>query len=191
MKKNFSNAQINSVMERDGITRKSAIRKLGKMTERQLDEITPKSKAAPVIAPQAANPLPVTVAAKAAPAVTALPDVKMQAANDDTNKPEAPKAPVTPKPVVPQTAAGAARGEGIRLFKLSNVATLAKDENTTTKALFQHVYGPKGHTMTWEQRAKVVGLATAEEAARQFARMRGEKAGACIVVKAEPKPEKK
>lgn len=192
MKKNFSNAQITSVMERDGITRKSAIRKLGKMTERQLDEITPKFKAAPVTATQAANPLPVTVAAKAAPAVTALPDVKMQAANDDTNKqPEAPKATATPKPVVPQTAAGAARGEGIRLFKLSNVATLAKDENTTTKALFQHVYGPKGHTMTWEQRAKVVGLPTAEEAAKQFARMRGEKAGACIVVKAEPTPEKK
>ena len=190
MKKNFSNAQITSVMERDGITRKSAIRKLGKMTERQLEENTPKFKAAPVAAPTA-NPIPVTIAAKATPAVTALPDVKSRAANDDTNKqPEAPKAPATPKPVVPQTAAGAARGEGIRLFKLSNVATLAKDENTTTKALFQHVYGPKGHTMTWEQRAKVVGLATAEEAAKQFQKMRGEKAGACIV-KAEPKPEKK
>lgn len=188
MKKNFSNAQINSVMERDGITRKSAIRKLGKMTERQLDEITPKFKAAPVAASKA-NPIPVTVAAKATPAVTALPDVKSRAANDDTNKPEAPKAPATPKQVVPQTAAGAARGEGIRLFKLSNVATLAKDEGTTTKALFQHVYGPKGHTMTWEQRAKVVGLPTAEEAAKQFARMRGEKAGACIVAKEEPKAE--
>jgi hypothetical protein len=119
-------------------------------------------------------------------------DYKARAANDDTEKePEAPKAPVTPKVVVPQTAAGAARGEGIRLFKLSNIGTLAKDEGTTTKALFQHVYGPKGHTMTWEQRAKVVGLPTAEEAAKQFQRMRGEKAGACIVAKEEPKPEKK
>src|SRR5437899_1521464 len=188
MKKNFSNAQITSVMERDGITRKSAIRKLGKMTERQLGEITPKFKASPVTAAPQANPLPVTLATvtprnaaialnqeKALkPEVAA--DYKAQAANDDTNKqPEAPKAPATPKPVVPQTAAGAARGEGIRLYKLSNIATLAKDEGTTTKALFKHVYGERGHLMTWEQRAKATGLATAEEAAKQFARMRGEK----------------
>lgn len=193
MKNQFPVELITFATERFNITRKSAIRKLSKMTSSQLasfkSQFAP-TKAAPVTASQA-NPMPVTVAAKASPATTALPDVKMQAANDDTNKPEAPKAPVTPKPVVQQTAAGAARCEGIRLFKLSNVATLAKDEGTTTKALFQHVYGPKGHSMTWEQRAKVVGLATAEEAAKQFARMRGEKAGACIVVKAEPKPEKK
>jgi hypothetical protein len=185
MKNTFSNEQIQVVMEKSGITRKSALKKLGKMTPKELAALIP---ATPVTPRNAAIALNQENALK--PEVAA--DYKARAANDDTDKqPEAPKAPATPKPVVPQTAAGAARGEGIRLYKLSNVATLAKDENTTTKALFQHVYGPKGHTMTWEQRAKVVGLATAEEAAKQFARMRGEKAGSCIVVKAEPKPEKK
>jgi hypothetical protein len=171
MKNTFSNEQIQVVMEKSGITRKSALKKLGKMSAADLRALIP-TPPAPVV------------------------DVKTRAANDDTQV--APPAPVTapakattPEPPKPQTAAGAARGEGIRLYKLSNVATLAKDEGTTTKALFQHVYGPKGHTMTWEQRAKAVGLATAEEAAKQFQRMRGEKAGACLVVKAEPKPEKK
>lgn len=203
MKNQFPVELITFATERFNITRKSAIRKLSKMTSSQLasfkSQFAP-TKAAPVTAPQA-NPMPVTLATvtprnaaialnqeKALkPEVAA--DYKARAANDDTNKPEAPKAPATPKPVVPQTAAGAARGEGIRLYKLSNVATLAKDEGTTTKALFQHVYGPKGHTMTWEQRAKVVGLATAEEAAKQFMKMRGGKPQE--FVKAEPKPEKK
>jgi hypothetical protein len=133
-------------------------------------------------------------------------DVKAAAANDDTNQPVAPveAAPAATAPAKkqkrntpakeatqPQTAAGSARSEGIRLYKLSNVGVLAKDESTTTKALFQHVYGVKrGHLMTWVERAKAVGLATAEEAARAFARMRGGNPQE-FVVKAEPKPEKK
>ena len=172
MKNTFSSEQIQVVMEKSGITRKSALKKLSKMSAKELAALIP----------------------AAASAV----DVKSRQANDDSTVPavvttpapaKAKKAAPAPKPVVPQTAAGAARGEGIRLFKLSNVATLAKDENTTAKALFIHVYGPKGHTMTCEQRAKVVGLASAEEAAKQFARMRGAKPQE--FVKAEPKPEKK
>jgi hypothetical protein len=193
MKNTFSNEQIQVVMEKSGITRKSALKKLGKMTPKELAALT-----AGFVQKNAGVTVPVV-------------DVKSRAANDDTNQPpaglvneviknskpevvaglQAASTPAKKEEPKPQTAAGAARGEGIRLFKLSNVATLAKDEGTTTKALFQHVYGPKGHSMTWEQRAKAVGLATAEEAAKQFARMRGEKAGSCIVAKAEPTTEKK
>lgn len=190
MKKNFSNAQITSVMERDGITRKSAIRKLGKMTERQLGEITPKFKAAPVTATQAANPLPVTLA-------TATPDFKSRAANDDTKPvvmpgisttgtPSAPakaaaaKKAATPKPPAPATPAGDARKEGIRLFAL---AGKPKKED------FIHVYGEMGAKWTWVARAKAVGLNTAEEAAKQFQKMRAGKPQQ--FVKAESTPEKK
>lgn len=148
MKTKFTNDQINAICERDGISRKSAIRKLGKMSAKDISAL---------VAPQA----PVA-------------DVKSRAANDDTNQP-APKAQATPKVEKPRTAVGDARAEGIRLYKLSSIGTIAKDEEKTTKQLFQHVYGERGHLMTWEQRAKVVGLATAEEAAREFARMRGGK----------------
>jgi hypothetical protein len=189
MKNSFSNEQIQVVMEKGGITRKSALKKLGKMTPKELAALIPAASVTPRNAAIALNQ-----EAALKPEVAA--DYKARAANDDTEVATpapvtAPEKPKTPEPPKPQTAAGAARGEGIRLFKLSNVATLAKDEGTTTKALFQHVYGPKGHSMTWEQRAKCVGLGSAEEAAKQFQRMRGEKAGACIVAKAEPKPEKK
>jgi len=183
MKNTFSNEQIQVVMEKSGITRKSALKKLGKMTPKELAALIPATSVTPRNAAIALNQ---EKALK--PEVAA--DYKARAANDDTDKqPEAPKAPVTPKPVVPQTAAGAARGEGIRLYKLSNVATLAKDEGVKTEVLFKHVYGPMGAKWTWEQRAKAVGLATAEEAAREFQRMRGGKPQE--FVKAEPTTEKK
>jgi hypothetical protein len=168
-------AEIQAIQEKSNITRKSAIRKFEKSGRKIV-----------ITAGFAQKNQGVTVS----PASVTLSDGKSAAANDDTNKqPEAPKAPVTPKPVVPQTAAGAARGEGIRLYKLSNVATLAKDEGVKTEVLFKHVYGPMGAKWTWEQRAKAVGLATAEEAAREFQRMRGGKPQE--FVKAEPTTEKK
>lgn len=163
MKTKFNNDQINAICERDGISRKSAIRKLGKMSAKDIAALTAPS--APV------------------------PDVKSRAANDDTNVPPAPKTATAPKPTAPSTPAGNARAEGIRLYKLSNVATLAKDEGVKTDVLFKHVYGPMGAKWTWEQRAKAVGLATAEEAAREFARMRGGKPQE--FVKAEEPKEKK
>jgi hypothetical protein len=55
--------------------------------------------------------------------------------------------------------AGAARAEGIRLFKLAG---------RPTKEQFIAVYGKNGAKMTWEQRAKTAGLRTAESAARKF-----------------------
>jgi hypothetical protein len=108
--------RITATMKRDGITRKSAIRKLKK------------SNAKSITAPQ-----------------TPVVDFKSAAAND---KPEAEAAPqkvakaavkkLTPKDV------GAARAEGIRLFKLAG---------RPTKDQFIAVYGPKGAKMTWDQRA--------------------------------------
>ena len=184
MKNAFSNEQIQVVMEKSGITRKSALKKLGKMTPKELAALIPATSVTPrnaAIALNQENALKPEVAA----------DYKARAANDDTEQPVAPKAktPEPPKPVVPQTAAGSARAEGIRLYKLSNVATLAKDEGVKTEVLFKHVYGPMGAKWTWEQRAKAVGLATAEEAAREFQRMRGGKPQE--FVKAEPTTEKK
>ena len=132
-------------------------------------------------------------------------DYKSRAANDDTKPVVMPgisstgtPAPAAPKrqkrnaaakeATQPQTAAGSARSEGIRLYKLSNVAVLAKDEGVKTEVLFKHVYGPMGAKWTWEQRAKAVGLATAEEAAKQFMKMRGGKPQQ--FVKAEPTEKK-
>jgi hypothetical protein len=175
MKNKFSNEQILAICERDGISRKTAIRKLGKMSVKDIAALT-------------------------VPKAALVTDVKSRAANDDTNQPvaaaaaapapeKAPKKAAAPKPVVPPTAAGSARAEGIRLYKLSNVAVIAKDEGVKTDVLFKHVYGPMGAKWTWEQRAKAVGLATAEEAAREFARMRGGKPQE--FVKAEEPKEKK
>lgn len=152
MKNTFSNEQIQVVMEKGGITRKSALKKLGKMTPKELAALIP------------ATPAPVV-------------DVKSRAANDDTQV--APPAPVTtpakattPEPPKPQTDAGKARSEGIRLFKL---AGKPKKED------FIHVYGKPGVAWTWVARAKAVGLATAEEAAAQFQTMLAKPAQSCLV----------
>jgi hypothetical protein len=162
MKNTFSNEQIQVVMEKSGITRKSALKKLGKMTPKELAALTP------------ATPAPVV-------------DVKSRAANDDTNQlvgktaaPAPAKATPTPKPPAPATPAGDARKEGIRLFAL---AGKPKKED------FIHVYGEMGAKWTWVARAKAVGLATAEEAAAQFQKMRAGKPQQ--FVKAEPTTEKK
>lgn len=164
MKNTFSNEQIQVVMEKSGITRKSALKKLGKMTPKELAALIP------------ATPTPVV-------------DVKSRAANDDTEqrvgKTAAPaaapaKGNSAPKPPAPSTPAGNARKEGIRLFALAG---------KPKKQDFIHVYGEMGAKWTWVARAKAVGLSTAEEAAAQFQKMRAGKPGQ--FVKAEPQPEKK
>jgi hypothetical protein len=58
-----------------------------------------------------------------------------------------------------QTSAGKARAEGLRLFKL---AGRPKRED------FLAVFGDNGDRLTWQQRAKVAGLPSAEKAAGQF-----------------------
>jgi hypothetical protein len=68
---------------------------------------------------------------KAAPAV----DVKKAAANDKSDA----------VPTEPKTEVGAARSEGLRLYKLAG---------RPTKAQFIKVYGKRGHLMTWDQRAE-------------------------------------
>lgn len=54
------------------------------------------------------------------------------------------------------------RQEGLRLFQL---AGKPKREE------FLKIFGEKGDRLTWEQRAKVLGLPSAEEAAAQFSRL--------------------
>lgn len=166
MKNTFSSEQIQVVMEKSGITRKSALKKLGKMTPKELAvlTVTPRNAAIALNQESALKP---EVAA----------DYKRLAANDDTQV--APPAPVTapakattPEPPKPQTDAGKARSEGIRLFKLAGKPK--KDD-------FIHVYGKPGVAWTWVARAKAVGLATAEEAAAQFQAMLAKPAQSCLV----------
>jgi hypothetical protein len=154
-------AEITAIQEKSNITRKAAVKKFQKSGRKIV---------------LTATPAPVT-------------DVKIKAANDDTNKGEAStagaaaapaKAKAAPKPPAPTTPAGDARKEGIRLFQL---AGKPKKED------FIHVYGPMGAKWTWVARAKAVGLNTAEEAAAQFQKMRAGKPQQ--FVKAEPQPEKK
>lgn len=89
-------------------------------------------------------------------------DGKSAAANDDTNKQAVAVQAKVPKaePVkLSKEQVNGARAEGVRLFKLSG---------RPTRDQFQAVYGPLGHKWTWVQRAKQLGLATAEEAASTF-----------------------
>jgi len=72
-------AEITAIQEQRSITRKSAIRVFEK-DGRRLNLTNANKKAAPVAKPATTNPMPITVAAKAAPATTALPDVKSRAA---------------------------------------------------------------------------------------------------------------
>lgn len=192
MKTKYTQAELNeiaAIQEERSITRKSAIRIFEK-GNRRIILTSVKTKGAPVTTPNVANnPMPITVAAQAAPATTALPDVKMRAANDDTTevvgKTAAAAAPAkatpAPKPPAPSTPAGDARKEGIRLFQLAG---------KPAKQDFIHVYGEMGAKWTWVARAKAVGLNTAEEAAKEFQRMRAGKPQQ-FVVEVEPQPEKK
>jgi hypothetical protein len=79
------------------------------------------------------------------------------AANDKTTETPAPK-----------TEAGAARSEGLRLYKLAG---------RPTKAQFIRVFGKDGAKWTWEQRAKHAELASAEAAAKKFQSMLAARVG--------------
>ena len=159
-------AEITAIQEERSITRKSAIRIFEK-GNRKIILTAANTKGAPVATPKvASNPMPVTVAAQADSATTALPDVKMRAANDDTAAADGKATTPAPKTPAPTTPAGDARKEGIRLFQL---AGKPKKED------FVHVYGEMGAKWTWVARAKAVGLNTAEEAAAQFQKMRAGK----------------
>jgi hypothetical protein len=180
--------EITAIQEERSITRKSAIRIFEKGNRRIILTVANK-KAAPVVSAPTPNPMPITVAAQADPAMTALPDVKMRAANDDSASVETAKAAPAPKPPTPPTPAGDARKEGIRLFQL---AGKPKKED------FIHVYGPMGAKWTWIARAKAVGLNTAEEAAKEFQVMRAKPECSCLTVaavaeyaKTKSQPEKK
>jgi hypothetical protein len=72
-------------------------------------------------------------------------------ATPNTRKPTAQK-----KTAQQQTAAGKARSEGLRLFKLAG---------RPTREQLIHVYGERGPVMTWEQRAAAGVPATKFQAA--------------------------
>jgi hypothetical protein len=75
-------------------------------------------------------------------------DVKMQAANDQ------PKTEITlTKKAI------SARSEGVRLYQLAG---------RPSQADLKKVFGKDGGKFTWAQRAEKLGLASAEEAAKQF-----------------------
>jgi len=69
------------------------------------------------------------------------------------------KANVAKKTAPLQTAAGKARAEGLRLFKVAG---------RPTKEQVIHVFGKAGIAWTWAARAKAVGMKSAEEVARRF-----------------------
>jgi len=113
-KTQYTEAQLNeitAIQEERSITRKSAIRIFEKGNRRIILTAANK-KAAPVVSTPTPNPTPITVVAKADSATTALPDVKMRAANDDTVASSQP-AKATPAPLsmlgLPGKAAGDAR----------------------------------------------------------------------------------
>jgi hypothetical protein len=92
-----------------------------------------------------------------APRMAKVVDVKSAAAND---KPESTPAPVKEgNKLLSPTERGAARAEGLRLYKLAG---------RPKKTEFVRVFGKRGPLMTWEQRAAAVELSSAEEVAEKF-----------------------
>jgi hypothetical protein len=133
MKNQFGVSEVNEVMKSRGITRKSAVRFLHR------DAKTGGRKAA----------------------VASALDVKMAAANKPVGTVDANKQSVAR--VAKKSDAGAARAEGLRLYK---VAGRPSKQDVT------RVYGTKkAIAWTWAHRAKVLELATAEEAAVKFQEM--------------------
>jgi hypothetical protein len=72
---------------------------------------------------------------------------------------EGSKARTTKKTQPRQASAGKAGAEGMRLFKLAG---------WPQRQDFLAVFGENGDRLTWEERAKVAGLPSAEKTAAQF-----------------------
>ena len=77
---------------------------------------------------------------------------------------------------------GISRAAGLALYKIAG---------RPKKADFLHVYGSMGARWTWEQRAKAVGLPTAEMAATQFQAMLKKPAESCLVAEAQTEAKPK
>ncbi len=76
---------------------------------------------------------------------------------------------------------GISRAAGLALYRIAG---------RPKKQDFLHVYGSMGARWTWEQRAKAVGLPTAEMAATQFQAMLKKPAESCLVAETqEAKPK--
>jgi hypothetical protein len=157
MKAKFTAEQlqdITNLQAKHGITRKAAIRKY--------IQIEKANKKFPKLA-------------------AAERDFKQAAANDDTpTRPVVRRKPKTVKVAEPVTAAGSARAEGLRLYKLAG---------RPKKNEFIHVYGKPGVAATWERRAAMVGLDSAEKAAAQFQKMLALPKQSCLIDD-EPKTTK-
>ena len=88
---------------------------------------------------------------------------KMRAAAKVQAKVKAQAVKTTPKPQPQQKSAGVNRSEGIRLFKVAG---------RPTKDQFIAVYGERGPTMTWDQRA-AAGVPAEKFQAALAAKVRG------------------
>jgi hypothetical protein len=77
-----------------------------------------------------------------------------------------------------QTAAGKARAEGLRLFKLAG---------RPTKEQVSHVFGKAGIAWTWVARAKAAGMKSAEEVARRFPELLKKPAKSSLIAANEAK----
>lgn len=94
-------------------------------------------------------------------------DTKMAAANDEQPviaEAQAPKVEAAAKPKTPvirltPEQVSANRSAGIKQFQAAG---------RPTRLEFQELYGRTGDRLTWQQRAKLVGVATADEAASRF-----------------------
>jgi hypothetical protein len=144
MKTQFTNEQINEVMEQRGCTRKAALRFLnrnradrpkGKAPARAKDF---KSAAANDKNTEFANPVDAPIVVDA-PASGYVKGNRTRAANRKAKSVAAPAPTMTPEE------RGKARAEGLRLFTLAG---------RPKKSDFIKVYGKRGHLMTWTQRAE-------------------------------------
>jgi hypothetical protein len=144
MKSQFTNEQINEVMEQRGVNRKSALKWLNR-------SFGDKKKAAVAFAKTTRAKHDATPRRDSirVPGIGDIPLV--EAPKKEMPKPEAEK--LTPEQV------SANRKEGLRLFRLAG---------KPKKSDFVKVFGKKGIAWTWEARAKAVGLVSAEECAAKF-----------------------
>ena len=171
-------AEIKRIQRTSGVSRKTAIRKMQAAAKEQAKaakKSANKRLAHDVKMAAANDPSELNVRAQAEQTAAAAKSKN----NADAKKPAKPKA--EPKTPLPPSVVSANRREGLRLFALAG---------KPKKQDFVTVYGDKGDRWTWEQRAKAVGLATAEEAAEEFPSMLAAKSGATTTTATTAAPQK-
>lgn len=146
MKSNFTNEQIMQVMEERKINRKSALKFLNRRTAAGSRAGVPSKRDF------------VQVPGLGAVELVERPKVDSKKVVAKRNRKALATAAKKLQVMTPEQR-GKARKEGLRLYALAG---------RPSHADFRKVYGPKGPAMTWEARAKAVGLETADAAAGLF-----------------------